>query len=98
VLLARRADALKQVAEACADAHKVSGIQGGGKVATIQIDVSDKAQVSSVLSKIPDELKLIDVLGTRDIWYSLQSSLYEPFHSKQRWLRGRNGAHRSNLP
>jgi len=62
VLLARRADALKNVADACADAHKGSGIQGGGKVATVQIDVSDKAQVSSVLSKIPDELKSIDVL------------------------------------
>ena len=66
MLLARRADALKKVADACADAHKGSGIQGGGKVATVQIDVSDKAQVSGVLSKIPDELKSIDVLGARD--------------------------------
>jgi len=97
VLLARRADALNKVAEACTDAHKVSGIQGGGKVATVQIDVSDKAQVSSVLSKIPDELKSIDVLGTRGIRYSLRNSLYELFHSKQRWLRARNGPHRSNL-
>jgi len=62
VLLARRADALKKVADACADAHKGSGIQEGGKVATVQIDVSDKAQVNSVLSQIPDELKLIDIL------------------------------------
>ena len=67
MLLARRADALKKIAEACAEAHKVSGIQGGGKVATVQIDVSDKAQVSSVLSKIPDELQSIDVLGTCSI-------------------------------
>ncbi|KAF9653108.1 NAD(P)-binding protein [Thelephora ganbajun] len=62
VLLARRADALKKVADACVDAHNGSGIQGGGKVATVQIDVSDKVQVSDVLSKIPDELKSIDVL------------------------------------
>ena len=79
MLLARRADALKEVAGACADAHKGSGIQGGGKVATIQIDVSDKVQVSSVLSKIPDELKSIDVLGAQNIWCSLQDRLYEPF-------------------
>lgn len=62
ILLARRADALKKVAGACVDAHKSSGIQGGGKVATVQIDVSDKAQVGGILSKIPDELKSIDVL------------------------------------
>jgi len=62
VLLARREDALKKVADACLDAHKSSGIQGGGRVATIQVDVSDKTQVSSVLSKIPDDLKSIDVL------------------------------------
>lgn len=62
VLLARRADALKRVADACVDAHKGSGVQGGGKVALVQIDISDKAQVNGVLDKIPDELRSIDVL------------------------------------
>jgi len=62
VLLARRADPLKKIADACVDAHKGAGIQGGGKVATVQVDVSDKAQVSNVLGKIPDDLKSIDVL------------------------------------
>jgi len=62
VLLARRAEALKQVADACIDAHKDAGVQAGGQVTTIQVDVSDKAQVSSVLSKIPDDLRAIDVL------------------------------------
>lgn len=75
ILLARRADALQKVADACMDAHKGSGIQGGGKVATVQIDVSDKTQVNNVLSKIPDELKSVDVLGTYDVppfpWSSL---------------------------
>ena len=73
MLLARRADALKKVADACTDAHKGTGVQGGGKVATIQIDVSDKAQVSGILSKIPDELKSIDVLGAHDIWCSFHA-------------------------
>jgi len=62
VLLARRADVLKKVADACAGAHKGSGVQGGGKVATVQIDVSDKAQVDNILSKIPGEFKQVDVL------------------------------------
>ena len=79
MLLARRADVLKKVADACTEAHKGSEIQGGGKVATIQIDVADKAQVSGVLSKIPDELKSIDVLGAHNVWYPLQNSLHEPF-------------------
>ena len=49
------------------NAHKGSGIQGGGKVTTVQIDVSDKTQVSNVLSKIPDGLKSIDVLGMYNV-------------------------------
>ncbi|EGN92457.1 hypothetical protein SERLA73DRAFT_147190 [Serpula lacrymans var. lacrymans S7.3] len=62
ILLARRADALKAIADACTTAHKESGVQQGGKVATIQLDVSDKAQVSGLLDKIPAELRAIDVL------------------------------------
>jgi 3-hydroxy acid dehydrogenase/malonic semialdehyde reductase len=49
------------------DAHKGSGIKEGGRFATIQIDVSDKAQVGNVLNKIPDELKSIDVLGAHGV-------------------------------
>lgn len=64
------------------DAHKGTEIQGGGKVATIQIDVSDKTQVSSLLSKIPDDLKSIDVLGAHDIRHSVQKTLYKSFHSE----------------
>ena len=96
MLLARRADALNQVADACADAHKGSGIQGGGKVATVQIDVSDKTQVSNILSKIPDELKSVDVLGAHDIRCS-QNSPYELVDSKQCWLRTWNGTGWSNI-
>jgi 3-hydroxy acid dehydrogenase/malonic semialdehyde reductase len=63
VLLARRADALKNVADACTAAHKETGVQHGGQVTTVQVDVSDKDQVASILDKVPAELKNIDVLG-----------------------------------
>ncbi|THH11581.1 hypothetical protein EW146_g7985 [Bondarzewia mesenterica] len=62
ILLARRADALKTVAEAAAAAHKESGLQQGGKIATIQLDVSDKAQVAALWDKIPQDLRKVDIL------------------------------------
>lgn len=63
ILLARRVDALAKVAEACKEAHKESGIQQGGKFASIQLDVSDKEQIASLWSKVPAELRDVDILG-----------------------------------
>lgn len=57
VLLARRAEQLQQVVDAA------KAIPGSGKVAGVQLDVSDKAQVASLWDKIPQELRAIDVLG-----------------------------------
>ncbi|KDQ33275.1 hypothetical protein PLEOSDRAFT_1033771 [Pleurotus ostreatus PC15] len=62
ILVARRADALKSVADACVAAHKESGVTQGGKFATIQADVADKEQVASILDKIPSDLRAVDVL------------------------------------
>ena len=62
-MAARRTEALKAVAEACTAAHKESGLQQGGKFATIQLDVADKKQIASFIDKIPQELRSIDVLG-----------------------------------
>ncbi|KAI0781005.1 NAD-P-binding protein [Trametes elegans] len=62
ILAARRVDALKSVAEACAAAHKESGLQHGGKFAAVQLDVSDRKQIASFLDKVPEELRKIDVL------------------------------------
>ncbi|KAI0709127.1 NAD-P-binding protein [Earliella scabrosa] len=62
ILCARRVDALKSVAEACAAAHKESGLQQGGKFATIQLDVADKKQVASLLDQIPQDLRNVDIL------------------------------------
>ncbi|KAI0065356.1 NAD-P-binding protein [Artomyces pyxidatus] len=62
ILLARRVDALKSVAEAAAAAHKASGVQQGGQIVTLQVDVSDKAQVASIWDNVPKELRDVDVL------------------------------------
>lgn len=62
ILCARRAEALKSVAEECARVHKESGVQQGGKFATIQLDVADKKQIASLLEKIPQDLRSVDIL------------------------------------
>ncbi|KDQ20342.1 hypothetical protein BOTBODRAFT_27764 [Botryobasidium botryosum FD-172 SS1] len=62
ILLARRADALQNVAKACEDARKQSGVQTGGKVATVQLDVSDRAQVAALWDKVPQDLRNVDIL------------------------------------
>ncbi|KAF8959068.1 hypothetical protein BDZ97DRAFT_1906318 [Flammula alnicola] len=62
ILLARRPDALSKVSEACVAAHKESGLQQGGKFASVQLDVSDKAQVASLWTKVPQDLRDVDIL------------------------------------
>ena len=62
-MAARRTEALKAVAEACTAAHKESGLQQGGKFATVQLDVADKKQIASFIDKIPQDLRSIDILG-----------------------------------
>ncbi|KIK59905.1 hypothetical protein GYMLUDRAFT_60004 [Collybiopsis luxurians FD-317 M1] len=62
ILVARRAEAIKSVAEACASAFKESGLKQGGKFAAIQLDVSDKAQVASFWDKVPADLRNVDIL------------------------------------
>jgi len=52
-LLARRAEALSKVSDACITAHKESGLQQGGKFASVQLDVSDKQQVAALWTKVP---------------------------------------------
>ncbi|KAF8636643.1 hypothetical protein AX17_003451 [Amanita inopinata Kibby_2008] len=62
ILVARRAEALQEVSRACVDAHKQSGLQAGGKFASVQLDVADKAQVANLWNKVPKELRDVDVL------------------------------------
>ncbi|EPQ58138.1 NAD P-binding protein [Gloeophyllum trabeum ATCC 11539] len=62
IIVARRAEALKSVKEAAEAAHRESGVQGGGKIAAVQLDVSDKAQIANLLDKIPADLRNIDIL------------------------------------
>jgi len=47
----------------CTAAHQKSGVQAGGKFATVTLDVSDRVQVKTFLDKIPADLKEIDILG-----------------------------------
>jgi 3-hydroxy acid dehydrogenase/malonic semialdehyde reductase len=63
ILVARRAEALKSVTDACYAAHKESGLAQGGKFASVQMDVSDKTQVAKLWEKVPRELRDVDVLG-----------------------------------
>ncbi|KAH9934756.1 NAD(P)-binding protein [Fomitopsis serialis] len=62
ILCARRVDALAKVAEVCATVHQESGLKQGGKFATVQLDVADKAQVASLFDKIPQDLHDVDIL------------------------------------
>ncbi|KAI0646988.1 NAD-P-binding protein [Trametes meyenii] len=62
ILAARRVEALKSVAEACAAAHKESGLQQGGKFAAVKLDVSDRKQIASFLDQVPEELRKVDIL------------------------------------
>ncbi|KIM87053.1 hypothetical protein PILCRDRAFT_815507 [Piloderma croceum F 1598] len=62
ILVARRADALKAVSEACITAHKESGLQQGGKFAIVQMDVSKKDQVATLWDKVPQDLRNVDIL------------------------------------
>ncbi|KAF9451045.1 NAD(P)-binding protein [Macrolepiota fuliginosa MF-IS2] len=62
ILVARRLEILKQVAEQCVAAHKESGLAQGGKFTSIQLDVSDKAQVAGFWDKVPNDLRNIDIL------------------------------------
>lgn len=63
ILLARRVDALAKVAADCAAAHKEAGHQLGGKFATVQLDVSDRQQVADLWSRVPEDLRDVDILG-----------------------------------
>ncbi|KAI0306593.1 NAD-P-binding protein [Multifurca ochricompacta] len=62
ILLARRVDQLEKVAEAASAAHKASGVQQDVRIVTVQLDVSDRAQVAALWSKIPQELRNVDIL------------------------------------
>ena len=66
-MIARRADALSKVSDACVTAHKESGLQQGGKFASVQLDVSDKQQVASLWTKVPQDLRNVDILGKSQI-------------------------------
>jgi 3-hydroxy acid dehydrogenase/malonic semialdehyde reductase len=63
ILVARRADQLEKVAEAAGAAHKATGVQQGGKIIAVQLDISDRTQVAALWSKVPQEFRNVDILG-----------------------------------
>jgi len=62
ILTARRKDALQSVADECTTAHKLAGLQQGGRFFPVTLDISDKSQIASLLDRIPAELRHIDIL------------------------------------
>ncbi|PFH54372.1 hypothetical protein AMATHDRAFT_135446 [Amanita thiersii Skay4041] len=62
ILVARRAQALQNILEECVTAHKQANVQAGGRFASVQLDVSDKAQVANLWDKVPNDLRDVDVL------------------------------------
>jgi len=62
VLLARREEALEKTAEQAKAAHKEGGATGGGNVATVVLDVSDREAVKNLWSKVPADLRKVDIL------------------------------------
>ncbi|KAF8507342.1 hypothetical protein BU17DRAFT_78142 [Hysterangium stoloniferum] len=62
ILLARRAEALASVKEACITAHREGGLNAGGQFATVVLDVSDRQAVNTLWDKIPAALRDVDIL------------------------------------
>jgi len=62
ILVARRPEPLQKVSEACVFAHREANVQGGGAFPTIQADIADKAQIATLLDKIPPHLRNVDIL------------------------------------
>lgn len=58
ILLARRLEPLQKVVQAAKAAQPP-----GGHVVGIQLDVSKKEQVNSLIKQIPQEVQDVDVLG-----------------------------------
>jgi 3-hydroxy acid dehydrogenase/malonic semialdehyde reductase len=59
----RRADQLVKVAEAASTVHKSAGIQQGGQIVIVQLDMTDLAQVSELWTKVLQNLCNVDILG-----------------------------------
>ena len=86
ILCARRAEQLKVVSDACAEAHKASGVQAGGKFASVLLDVADKQQVSTLFDRVPAELRQVDILGESQVRAPDQAKRLF-LQSEQRWFR-----------
>ena len=78
IVLAHRGDRLEIVAEAARAAHQASGVQQGGTIVAVQLDVSDRAQVAALWSKVPPPLRKVDILGSFSILFGVLDGCREP--------------------
>jgi len=44
-------------------AHRQSGLQTGGKFASVHLDVSDRVAINKLWERVPGELRNVDILG-----------------------------------
>ncbi|EJD44045.1 NAD(P)-binding protein [Auricularia subglabra TFB-10046 SS5] len=62
ILVARRPEALNETVKACTTAHKESGVNAGGKFASLTLDVSKRDQIAGLLNQVPSDLRAVDIL------------------------------------
>lgn len=79
ILIARRADALASVKEACIAAHKEGGSNFGGQFATVVLDVGDRPAIKTLWDKIPASFRNIDILGARLMVIILMATFLRDF-------------------
>lgn len=88
ILCARRAEQLKVVSDACAAAHKESGVQAGGKFAAVTLDVADKQQISTLFDRVPADLRQVDILGEITCISAQSAILYSVYSEQCRFRPG----------
>jgi NADP-dependent 3-hydroxy acid dehydrogenase YdfG len=54
---------LKESADQALAARKESGVAAGGVIATVPLDVSNRDAIKNLWSKVPANLRQVDVLG-----------------------------------
>ncbi|KAF8582666.1 NAD-P-binding protein [Ramaria rubella] len=62
ILVARRAEALAAVQQACVAAHKEGGSTSGGQFASVVLDIGDRQAISTLWDSIPSGLRDVDIL------------------------------------
>ncbi|KAG8821489.1 hypothetical protein FRC17_009801 [Serendipita sp. 399] len=62
IISARRQDVLQKVLESLKEAHRDANVAAGGKFAAVTLDVSNREEVKNLWTKVPQELREVDIL------------------------------------